>query len=98
MPLTSGRQVSGPTIPSTVSPSACWKLRTAGRGLGPEDPVDREAVARAAGLVAEPELLLQPADRVTGAAAGQHDDQGAPRLRPDDPVDVQLVLLVWHRS
>src|SRR6266568_1034392 len=49
-----------------------------GRGLGPEDPVDREAAARAAGLVAEPELLLESAYRVAGAATGQHDDQAAP--------------------
>src|SRR6266536_859844 len=70
-----------------------------GRGLGPEDPVDREAAARAAGLVAEPELLLESAYRVAGAATGQHDDQGAPGLRPDDPVDVQLVrdLELLHR-
>src|SRR6266699_5627105 len=69
------------------------------RGLGPEDSVDREAAAGVAGLVAEPELLLQTAHRVTGAAAGQHDDQGAPRLRADDPVDVQLVrgLELLHR-
>src|SRR5690348_4022095 len=69
------------------------------RGLGPEDPVDREGVALAAGLVAEAEFLLEPAHRVTGAAAGQHDDQSAPRLRADDPVDVQLVrgLELFHR-
>src|SRR5262249_3104031 len=57
-----------------------------GRGLGPEDSVNREAVARTAGLLAKPELLLETAYRVPGAAAGQHDDQSAPRLRPDDPV------------
>src|SRR6185437_15993208 len=31
------------------------------RGLGPEDSVDREGVALAAGLVAEAEFLLEPA-------------------------------------
>ena len=29
MPLTRARQVTGPTMPSTVIPSACWKARTA---------------------------------------------------------------------
>src|SRR5690242_13051982 len=38
MPLTSARQVAGPTIPSTVIPSACWKLRTAVAVLGPKIP------------------------------------------------------------
>src|SRR5882672_3132862 len=38
MPLTRARQVSGPTIPSTVIPSACWKPRTAVAVWGPKIP------------------------------------------------------------
>src|SRR4029450_6895440 len=38
MPLISARQVTGPTIPSTVIPSACWKPRTAASVLGPKMP------------------------------------------------------------
>jgi len=38
MPLTSARQVTGPTMPSTVIPSACWKPRTAALVLGPKIP------------------------------------------------------------
>ena len=43
MPLTSARQVTGPTMPSTVtagtsSESACWKPRTASSVRGPKIP------------------------------------------------------------
>ena len=43
MPLTSARQVTGPTIPSTAtegtsSESACWKPRTAPSVCGPKIP------------------------------------------------------------
>jgi hypothetical protein len=38
MPLTSARQLSGPTIPSTLKPSACWKPRTASSVCGPKIP------------------------------------------------------------
>src|SRR5580704_5953037 len=36
-----------------------------GSGLGPEDPVDRQALARIAGQVTELEFLLDAAHRVT---------------------------------
>src|SRR5690348_2437016 len=38
MPLTRARQVTGPTIPSIVSRSACWKLSTAASVPGPKVP------------------------------------------------------------
>src|SRR4051794_1351029 len=55
-------------------------------GLGPEDPVDLDALRRIAGQVAELELHLDAADGVAGAAAPDRDDDGGPRLRTDDPV------------
>jgi hypothetical protein len=38
IPLTSARQVIGPTMPSTASCNACWKPRTAASVWGPKIP------------------------------------------------------------
>src|SRR5262249_36280124 len=63
--------------PVDDEPERLLEAAHGGRGLGPEYSVNREAVARTAGLRAKPELFLETAYRVPGAAAGQHDDQGA---------------------
>src|SRR5512132_30974 len=65
-----------------------------GVGLGTEDPVDLEPLARVAGQVPELELLLHPAHRVPLAALLDRDDQGRPGVGADDPVDGQALLLL----
>src|SRR5690349_684935 len=70
------------------------RLEVADRGFGrrAEDPVDLHAVRRAAGEIAEPEFLLNPADGVAFVAPAYLDDQGFPRDRPDDAVDAEVLL------
>ena len=65
-----------------------------GVGIGPEDPVDLQALARVTGQVAELELLLNPADGVALAAPLDRDDQRRPCARADDAVDGQAPLLL----
>src|SRR5205807_2070810 len=65
-----------------------------GFGLGPEDPVDLQALVRVAGQVAELELLLDPTDCIALAAPPDRDDQRGPRVAADDAVDGQALLLL----
>lgn len=63
MPLTSARQVTGPTMPSTATDGmsrwrACWKPWTAASELGPEDAVHGDIVAPGS------EQVLQRLDRM----------------------------------
>ena len=84
MPLTSACQVTGPTIPSTVTD---WNVERKGllkathRSVchWSEDPVDLGPVGGIAGQVAELELLLHAPDRVALASLLDLHDNAPPR-------------------
>ena len=98
IPLTRARQVTGPTMPSTVTGDvlgrACWKPRAAASVLGPNIP------STCSPLLGSPDRLRNwnssctPADGVALAALLDRDDQRRPGVRTDDAVDRQALLLL----
>lgn len=85
IPLTSARQVSGPTMPSAA---IGWRPGTRARaGLRSEDAVDEHRRGLPVGLVAPGELELDALDSLVAATSRDLDDNCAPGLRSDDAVD-----------
>jgi hypothetical protein len=86
MPLTSARHVSGPTIPSTLRPSACWKPRTASSVFGPKIPSICRPWLGSPERLRKLELLLHAPHRVPAVVATHLRDQPRPGQRSDDSI------------
>jgi hypothetical protein len=57
--------------------------------LRSKDPVDRKSLTWVTRKVAKLEFLLHPADRISGTALADRDDQRAPGVGANDAVNAQ---------
>src|SRR5665647_2058763 len=74
-----------------VSVQGLLEATDRGIRLRSKDPVDRKSLTWVTRQVAELEFLLHPADRISGTALADRDDQRAPGVGANDAVNGDAV-------